>query len=146
MTSLSESAASIFSQNYNCSQSVFSVFASHYELDEKVALKLASPFGGGVARRGELCGAVTGSLMTLGLAHGADKPAGKEDIYQLSQEFMHRFKEKHGSILCHDLIDCDLSTPAGHQAAVEKGAFRNICPLLVKDAVEILQAMLAPEL
>ncbi len=100
MATIGEAAASIFGQNYNCSQSVFSVFATQYGLDEKTALKLASPFGGGVARRGELCGAVTGALMALGLVHGADKPAGKEEIYRLSQEFMRRFEEKNGSILC----------------------------------------------
>ncbi len=100
MANIAEAAASIFSQNYNCSQSVFSVFATQYGLDEKTALKLASPFGGGVARRGELCGAVAGALMALGLVHGADKPAGKEEIYRLSQELMRRFEEKNGSILC----------------------------------------------
>ena len=106
------------------------------------ALKLASPFGGGVARRGELCGAVTGALLALGLARGADKPAGKEEIYRLSQEFMRLFEEKHSSLLCRDLIDCDISTPAGYQSAAEKRVFTTICPGLVRDAAEIVQTLL----
>jgi C_GCAxxG_C_C family probable redox protein len=145
MATIAEVAASIFDQGYNCSQSVFTAFATQFGLDEKTALKLASPFGGGVARRGELCGAVAGALMALGLVHGADKPAGKEEIYRLSQEFMRRFEEKNGSILCRTLIDFDISTPAGHQAAVERGVFKTICPGLVRDAAGIVQALLEPE-
>ena len=142
MATPAEIAVTVFSQNFNCSQSVFSAFAARFGLDRETALKLASPFGGGVARRGEVCGAVTGALMALGLARGADKPAGKEEIYRLSQEFMRLFEEKHQTVLCRDLIACDLSTPAGYQYATEKRVFTTICPVLVQDAVEIVQKLL----
>jgi C_GCAxxG_C_C family probable redox protein len=142
MSTPAEIAVTVFSQSYNCSQSVFSAFAPQFGFDRETALKLASPFGGGVARRGELCGAVTGALLALGLARGADKPAGKEEIYRLSQEFMRLFEEKHGAILCRDLIACDINTPSGYQAAAEKRVFTTICPLLVRDAVEIAQKLL----
>ena len=137
-----EIAGSVFSQHYNCSQSVFSAFAAQFGMDRDTALKLASPFGGGVARRGEICGAVSGALLALGLARGAVNPAGKEGIYGLSQEFMRLFEEKHSTILCRDLIDCDLSTPTGYQVAKDKQVFTSICPLLVQDAVEIVQKLL----
>jgi C_GCAxxG_C_C family probable redox protein len=142
MATPAEIAVTVFSQNFNCSQSVFSAFAGQFGLDRETALKLASPFGGGVARRGEVCGAVTGALMALGLARGADQPAGKDEIYRLSQEFMRLFEQKHNSLLCRDLIACDISTPAGYQAAAEKRVFKTICPLLVQDAVEIAQKLL----
>jgi C_GCAxxG_C_C family probable redox protein len=143
MATPAEMAATVFSQNFNCSQSVFSAFAEQFGLDRETALKLASPFGGGVARRGEVCGAVTGALLALGLARGAQAPAGKEEIYRLSQEFMRLFEQKHNSVLCRDLIDCYLSTPAGFQTATEKQVFKTICPVLVQDAVEIVQKVLA---
>jgi C_GCAxxG_C_C family probable redox protein len=143
MATPAEIAGSVFSQNFNCSQSVFSAFATQFGLDTEIALKLASPFGGGVARRGEVCGAVTGALLALGLARGAKVPAGKEEIYRLSQEFMRLFEQKHNAVLCRYLIDCDLSTPAGYQAATEKRVFKTICPVLVQDAVEIVQKLLA---
>jgi len=142
MPTPAEIAVTVFSQHYNCSQSVFSAFAPQFGLDQETALKLASPFGGGVARRGEVCGAVTGALLALGLARGADKPAGKEDIYRLSQEFMRLFEQKHAALLCRDLIATDISTPAGYQAAAEKLVFTTICPVLVQDAVEIVQKLL----
>jgi C_GCAxxG_C_C family probable redox protein len=144
MSAAGEKAVGIFLQNYNCSQAVFSTFAERFGLDEKTALKMASPFGGGLARRGELCGAVTGALLALGLARGTDTPASKEEIYRLSQEAMRRFEAEHGSLLCHDLLGCDMSTPAGHQAANEKGVFRSICPEMVRHAAEIVEFLLTP--
>jgi C_GCAxxG_C_C family probable redox protein len=143
MSEIGAQAEATFSQSYNCSQSVFSVFAVEAGLDEKIALRLASPFGGGLARRGEVCGAVTGGLMALGLVRGTDTPASKEEIYRLSQEFMDRFKARHVSLLCRELIDCDITTPEKHQAAAAKGVFRSICPLLVREAAEMVQELLA---
>jgi len=95
-----------------------------------------------VARRGEICGALTGALLVLGLARGAQAPAGKEEIYRLSQECMHLFEDRHKSVLCRDLIGCDLSTPAGYRSATEKRVFSTICPVLVQHAVEIVQKLL----
>jgi C_GCAxxG_C_C family probable redox protein len=143
MPSPAESAVEIFGRGFNCAQSVFLAYASQFGLDEQIALKLASPFGGGLARRGEVCGAVSGALLALGAARGADEPAGKERIYRLSQEFMSLFEQKHASLLCRDLIDCDTSTPEGWQKARETGKFTTVCPILVRDAVEIVQALLA---
>jgi C_GCAxxG_C_C family probable redox protein len=143
MTNPSEIAVARFHQDFNCSQSVFVAFAPQLGLDESQALKLASPFGGGVARRAQTCGAVTGALMALGLARGADTPAGKEDAYRLGQEFLQRFESLHATILCRELLGCDISTPEGRQKAREQGAFTALCPLFVRDAAEIAGAMLA---
>ena len=143
MTNPPELAVARFRQDFNCAQSVFVAFAPQLGMDESQVLKLASPFGGGVARRGQTCGAVTGALMVLGLARGADTPAGKEDAYRLGQEFLQRFESRHGTILCRELIGCDISTPKGRQQAREKDAFTALCPLFVQNAAEIAQAMLA---
>jgi len=142
MTNPPEIAAARFRQGYNCAQSVLVAFAPQLGMDESQALKLASPFGGGVARRGQICGAVAGALMVLGLAEGADTPARKEDAYRLGQKFLQRFESRHATILCRELIDCDISTPEGHQQARDKGVFTALCPLFVRDAVEIVEAML----
>ena len=142
MATPGELAVDVFDQGFNCSQAVFSVFTSQFGLDVKTALKLASPFGGGFARRGEICGAVTGALLALGLAGAADNPAGKEEIYRLSQEFMHSFQEKHSHLHCRVLIGCDISTPEGWQKAKMAGKFTTTCPVLVRDAAGIVQTLL----
>ncbi len=137
-----ETAVTTFGQSFNCSQAVFSAFAPQFGLDKELALKLASPFGAGVARRGEVCGAVTGALLALGLARGASTPAGKQETYRLSQEFMHKFEEQHGTLICRDLIDLDLSSPQGWEQARLSGKFESVCPILVRDAARLLQELL----
>lgn len=131
-------ASERFAQGFNCAQSILSAFAAEAGLSDEIALRMAAPFGGGIARQGETCGAVTGALMALGLLHG---DAGREKTYHLAQEFLQTFRERHGSIQCHDLIGYDLSTPEGLQGARGAGASIRVCPLLVKSAAEMLSAI-----
>jgi C_GCAxxG_C_C family probable redox protein len=63
-----------FAQQYSCSQAVFSAFAPQFGISDEQAIKLASPFGGGMARQGQVCGAVSGALMAIGLARGSTDP------------------------------------------------------------------------
>jgi C_GCAxxG_C_C family probable redox protein len=74
----SEKALSYFSNNFNCSQAVFTTFATEMGIDESLALKLATEFGGG-ARCGQMCGAVSGALMVLGLKYGHYHSDNKEE-------------------------------------------------------------------
>jgi len=144
MAKPTEFAIAKFDQGCNCAQSVLSAFAAPYGLDEKTALKLASPFGGGVARRGHICGAVTGGLLALGLARGASTVEEKEEIYLLGQEFLLRFEARHQTILCRDLIGIDISQPEERRKAREAGIIETRCRVFVRDAVEIAQQLLDP--
>ncbi len=83
--------------------------------------------------------------MVIGLKHGKARPddeAAKEKTYQLVREFISRFKERHGTIVCRELINTDISTPEALQAARDKQLFATICHPLVKRAVEILEELL----
>ena len=138
MTDPIQIASDRFAQGFNCSQSVFSAFASSMGLTDESALKMSSPFGGGIARQGQVCGALIAALMILGLQHGNVDPQGKEHTYQISEEFVRKFKECHGAILCRDLLGCDISTFAGMQTAREKNMFTTVCPTLVKGTAKLL--------
>jgi len=138
MTVPIQTAQERFAQGFNCSQAVFSAYASHFGIDEETVLKLASPFGGGVAHQGSVCGAVTGALMALGLARGNATTEKKEETYRLAEEFIKAFHDHHGTILCRELIGHDLRLPAESQAAREQGVFKTICPGLVVHAVELV--------
>lgn len=114
-------------------------------LDRELALKVAGAFGGGMARMGEQCGAVTGAFMVIGLKHGKTKTGddgARERTYELVEEFVTRFKSRHGSICCRELLGYDLNSPEGRKAAYEKGLFTTLCPQLVRDATEILEETL----
>jgi len=136
MTDPIQIASERFSQHYSCSQSVFSAFAPRFGLTDEQALKLASPFGGGVVHQGHICGAVTGALMALGLARGNAAADKKDETYRVAEDFLKRFRERHGTILCRELIGHDISTPDGLQNARDTGVFKSTCPGLVRDAAE----------
>ena len=139
-----ETALFRFAQGFNCSQAVLSAYAGQFGLDEETALKIASGFGGGLGRMADTCGAVTGAFMVLGLKYGQNSPdrGAKERIYERIRDFAERFKERNGSLVCRDLLGCDISTPEGLQHAREIEFLAHTCPKFVRDACEILEKML----
>lgn len=133
-------------QSFSCSQSVFSSFAEELGLDEDTALKLSSGFGGGMGTA-ETCGAVTGAYMVIGMKYGhttADLLA-KNNTKELILKFNQHFKKKHGSLICKELLGCDISTDDGRVKAKEKDAFNQFCPKFVATACEILEKHFSEE-
>jgi C_GCAxxG_C_C family probable redox protein len=135
-----ECAVARFAQGCNCAQAVLAAYAPQFGLEPEIALRLAAPFGGGMARMGETCGAVTGAFLVIGLQSGE----AKEEIYQIVREFVRRFAARHGSIRCRELLGCDLSTPEGLQRAREQGLFSTRCRGFVRDSAEIVSELLFP--
>jgi C_GCAxxG_C_C family probable redox protein len=138
-------AAESFESGFSCSQAVFAAFSEALGLERTTALKIAQPFGGGIAGTGSTCGAVTGALLVIGLKHGRSRPedaAAKEKTYALVLEFIKRFRKRHGSIVCRELLGVDLSTPEGHEEARRRGLFSGRCLLFVSQAAEILEEIL----
>jgi C_GCAxxG_C_C family probable redox protein len=136
----------LFRSGYNCSQSIFSTFGPLLGLDEDTCLKIACPFGGGIARLGNVCGAVSGALMVIGLCHGKgvdDEEECKIHSYALVQNFLDTFKSQHGSIICRELIGYDISSEAGHERAKNEGIFAQKCESYVVSSAEILEKLLA---
>jgi C_GCAxxG_C_C family probable redox protein len=94
---------------------------------------------------GDTCGVVTGSMMALGLKHGkvrATDDGAKEKTYGLVLQLVEKFKDRHGSIVCRDLLDCDMSTPEGLQDFKDRKLLETHCVRFVKDAAEILEEIL----
>lgn len=140
-----ECAARCFSGGFNCAQAVFTTFSGDLGLEQQSALKVACGFGGGMGHTGGPCGAVSGAVMAIGLKHGKCNPEdndAKAKTYELVAEFSKRFKEKHGSLLCTELIGHDLTSPNGVKAAREAGVFQTVCPRLISDAISIAEEIL----
>ncbi|KAF5088572.1 C-GCAxxG-C-C family protein [Methanoculleus horonobensis] len=147
MDTRADEAVSRFMQGYNCAQAVSSVFAKDAGVPEEVVLGIATGFGAGVARTDGMCGAVSGAVIAIGLLFGSTGPEEKEakDLtYDITREFVTRFVEKNGTVSCTGLLGCDLSTGEGFARAREENLTRTICPRCVRDAVEILEEVLAP--
>ena len=100
-------AENYFREGYNCAQSVLMAFSDVTGLEDETAARLASSFGGGFGRMREICGAVSGAGMVLGIVKGYADPTNheaKKAHYALVQEFARRFREKNGSIICRELL------------------------------------------
>jgi C_GCAxxG_C_C family probable redox protein len=138
-----DKAAELF-KSCNCAQAVLGTLGPAAGLPPGECFRVAAAFGGGMARMGLTCGAVTGGMMVLGLRHGASsiqQPGPRSAFYAKVQDFSARFIQKHGSTACRELLHCDLSTPEGQKAFHEQGMHQGICTQLVRSAVEILDAM-----
>ncbi|UCG68951.1 MAG: C_GCAxxG_C_C family protein [Thermoplasmata archaeon] len=137
-----EDATKYFEGDLNCCQSMIMTYGPDYGLSKDTGIRLGTGFAGGMARHGEVCGAVTGAIMIIGLKFGMkeeDDSQARDKTYELVKEFLDRFKTKHESIRCRDLLECDIGTPEGRALANEKGLFKTLCPKLVKSAAEILE-------
>ena len=144
MSAKSEEAVERFKKGFNCSQAVLGTFSGQFGLDCDTACKVATGFGGGM-RMGSTCGAVTGAFMVLGLKYGnssAKNKEGKADTYKKIEEFTKRYKNRNNSVICRDLIGCDICTPEGMKEARDKDLFSTICRRIVQDSAEILEEML----
>jgi len=140
-----DKASEYFKGNLNCAQSVFSTFSPELDLDHVTAWKIATPFGGGLSHMREVCGAVAGALMVIGLKYGMTEDEdleAKDKSYALAQEFASRFTSKHESINCHKLIGYDLDNAEEYEKAKSEGVFDRVCTNLVRDAVEILEEII----
>ena len=83
--------------------------------------------------------------MVLGLKV-EEAPTEKETrfrVYDLNKDLVRRFEQKHGTIMCKDLLGVDVGTPEGRDKAVKDGLFRTLCPGFVRDAAQILSEMKA---
>jgi len=127
---------------FDCSQAILAAWCGDYGLEKETALKLSCGLAAGMARLGYTCGAVTGAYLVIGLVHGKSHPgdsAAKEKTFALVQEFDRRFREKHGSTNCTELLGIDLRDSdrelVGRQV-------REKCHGYVRDAAEILEAIL----
>jgi C_GCAxxG_C_C family probable redox protein len=141
-------ASDYHDRGYGCAQAVLAVYAADYGLDEETALRLSTGFGSGMGRMCEVCGALTGAFMVIGLKYGKVITDGTkygtdtETTYRLVSELASKFRERHGSIHCRELIGHDLNDPAQREEAVRQGLFKTRCGQYIVDAVDLLEETL----
>jgi C_GCAxxG_C_C family probable redox protein len=143
MSTLSENASAKFQSGFNCSQSVLHAACEKLSFDPNLALKLASGFGGG---RQEICGALAGGIIALGIKYGRGENDGQgntEATYAKIHELIDRFQKRHGGINCKDLLGgCDLQTDEGKQVFKERGLRQVTCACCIASAASILEDLL----
>lgn len=100
-------ARELFLGGYNCAQAVFIAYRDLAAIDEQTAATIAAPFGGGMGRLREVCGAVSGMTMCAGYLAPNALPKDNENkkkCYATVQELAEKFREENGSIVCRELL------------------------------------------
>lgn len=102
---LKSMAGNNFRGGYNCAEAILRAFNDGMQLNvPNDALKMASGFGGGIGHAGCVCGALTASIMVLGLLKGrSDAAQDRTPMYASAEEFHHLFEEKFGATCCRVL-------------------------------------------
>jgi len=122
---------------------VLYAFREESNLPEETALKIACGLGAGMGRKEEVCGAVTGGILVLGMRHGRgtkDDRSAAELTYLKTRELMDRFAKKHGTFICRKLLNgCELTTEEGQKYFKENDLLKKICVPCVQSVVEILE-------
>ena len=147
MTDHVSRAEELFRSGFNCAQAVACAFCDVTGLEASEAARMASSFGGGMGRLREVCGAVSGALLVLGLCMGYDDPtdnAAKAQHYKLVQEFARRFKEENGSLICRELLQGVPTVPGDTPEPRGEGFYKKRpCVELVRHAAQITDELLS---
>ncbi|WP_303837107.1 C-GCAxxG-C-C family protein [Ruminococcus flavefaciens] len=142
-----DKACELFAGGLNCAQSVFAAFSDVTGMDRELALRLSSSFGGGMGRLREVCGTCSAMFMIAGILYGTGDSFTHEDKtehYKRIQELAARFKEKHETIICRELLKelSVTSTPEPEKRTEQYYKVRP-CVRFVRTAAEILDSYIA---
>lgn len=132
-------ASEYYELGYSCSQSILAAYSEGLGISEDTALKISSGFAGGISE-GEVCGAVIGAVMVLGLKYG--HITSETPLDSAIGEFKKEFKEKNNTLLCKEILGYDLSKKEDFEKVMEKDLFNIVCPRIVGDAVSILEKII----
>ena len=140
-----EKAFELFKSGYNCAQAVAVAFCDLTGLTETQAARIASSFGGGMGRMREVCGAVSGMFMVLGMLYGYDDPKAdteKKQLYTEVQALAEAFKKDAGSIICRDILKNPPADPNPSPRTPEYYAMRP-CERMVYNAAGLMDDFIA---
>ena len=141
-----EDAVKYFNSGFNCAESVLLALSEVLNITNDCIPRIATGFGGGM-RTGDICGAVSGAVMGLGLHYGrttAEEKKKRNCTYAVVEEFVDQFRKIHGSIICRELLGVDVHTEEG-RINYKKGNLHQKCENYCKTAFQITQTLLSPE-
>jgi C_GCAxxG_C_C family probable redox protein len=130
-----EKAVSLFDSGFNCAESVLLVLSEQFHQESPIIPRIATGFGAGVGRSGQICGALSGAVMAIGLQKGCDK--GEEErekrneAYESVWQMIKAFEKEFGSSQCRVLTQCDLQTQEGKEKYRCEELRKKLCPRFI---------------
>lgn len=146
MLSKEKMAMDFFREGYSCAQAVLLTFCEETGLTREQAAMLSAPFGGGMGRLREVCGAFSAALMVMGLLEGVAAPddeQAKADQYAEVQRWAKAFAEQNGSLICRQLL-ANVPTTQGStpQPRTEEYYAQRPCMAIVGRAAGMIESFL----
>jgi C_GCAxxG_C_C family probable redox protein len=141
-------AKSYAEEGFLCSESVLLALADSLGVSSHLITKVATGFGAGIGRSGEICGAISGGVLGLGLPFGRSKPGlGQEPKpYWYSRKLVEGFREKYGHVRCRDLLGLDTSKEEDYKAYRDRLLWETACREYIAEAAAISYDIMVEEL
>ncbi len=134
-------AAGYAEEDFLCSEAVLMALSDCLGVSSEIIPRIAT----GIGRKGEVCGALSGGVMGLGLRFGrstAEEEDGERRPYWFSTKFAARFREQLGHVRCEDLLGLDLSRVEDVQTYHERGLWETTCRDIIKVATRLAYDLL----
>lgn len=128
-------AGQLVRNGYHCSEAMVISLGKYYFKEIRPDwIKIANPFAGGIAcTQQEVCGALSGGVMIIGLLYGrTQEDQNDQRCLQLAKIYREAFIQKFGHPHCGDLQKEKYGSAPGHIP----------CSVLVSDAATLLLKLL----
>ena len=138
-------AESYAEKGFLCSEAVLKALSKALDIDNKVIPRIATGFGAGIGRHGEICGALSGAIMGLSLKFGRNHPSETpEDTppYEFGQTMMNLFVTRFGHIRCSDLLGLDIASEEGLKDYQKQNCWQTKCRDFVREATGLAYDLL----
>ncbi|MCI5131333.1 MAG: C_GCAxxG_C_C family protein [Candidatus Electrothrix sp. EH2] len=147
-------AVQLFADGFHCSQAVFCACAELFkeEPPSPEVIAALAPFAGGMGSTGQVCGALSGALATIGFTLGKTTPQQQNHkrMSGLSYAMIHKFTaitEPYGSIQCADIAKVDWKDKkAVHIFRTNPGSTRKNCIEVVRETCNALYDLVTEKL
>jgi C_GCAxxG_C_C family probable redox protein len=142
MTDLTKEVQGVFPDSLNCAQTVLTIMYEKRDLQISNPEYLVAGFGGGIGVQGEVCGAVAGAVIAIGVLVARkekDILEHKKTAYGLAAKFLKKFKENYSTAICSELLGYDITDSKLREE--NRPLFEKECPKFVVKAIEILLEM-----
>ena len=129
---------------YGCAETTFVVLKEAFGLPDASNSSAAMALNGGVAYDGDVCGAISGSAIAVGLLAGRlvpDHALAKQSAQRVAAGLIEDFRREFGAISCRELIGRDIKTKEQHDAFIASGVWRTVCMRQVEFVVNSLASL-----
>ena len=117
-----------------------------FNIESDIIPKIATCFGGGIGNSGDICGAVSGAVMAIGLIRKQSTNLEEwMETAEVARTFCQRFKEETGAMKCKDLTGLDFTKEADHEQLMNSDIPMTVCFPAVATAFQIVMDLLKKE-